>query len=54
MTYNRWELDKELSSLKEQGFNEEQAYCIIACIERGEYEQDITGIVKRNTTNYNC
>lgn len=35
---NRWELDKELSLLIEQGFSEEEAYYIIACEERGEYE----------------
>ena len=39
---NRWELDKELDRLKQQGFSEEQAYCIIACMEwENENEQEL-------------
>ena len=42
---NRWELDKELDRLKQQGFSEEQAYCVIACIEREN--EDEQGIITR-------
>lgn len=46
---NRWELDKELDRLKQQGFSEEQAYCVIACMEReNEDEQTITRNEKTN------
>lgn len=49
---NRWELDKELDYLKQQGFSEEQAYCVIACMEREneEYEQGIIESNKKNDT----
>lgn len=46
---NRWELDIELDRLKQQGFSEEQAYCIIACMEReNEDEQGIITDFKKN------
>ena len=39
---NRWELDKELDRLKQQGFSEEEIYCILACMEmENEYEQNL-------------
>lgn len=37
---NRWELDIELDRLKQQGFSEEQIYCILACMEKENEEYD--------------
>ena len=46
---NRWELDIELDRLKQQGFSEEEAYCIIACMEmENEDEQGIITDFKKN------
>lgn len=52
MIMTRWELDKEIDNLIQQGFSEEQAYCVIACMERGEwdYDENIKASIKRNTT----
>lgn len=47
---NRWQLDLELSLLKEQGFSDDEAYCIIAGIERNEEdERNIERVVRQNT-----
>ena len=45
---NRWELDKELDRLKQQGFSEEQIYCILACMEKEneEYYYDTKTITR--------
>ena len=45
---NRWELDKELDRLKQQGFSEEQIYCILACMEKEneEYDYDTRKIIR--------
>ena len=52
MKMNRWELDKELDRLKQQGFSEEQAYCVIACMEM-ENENDIRTTIKCHTKKHN-
>ena len=45
---NRWELDKELDRLKQQGFSEEEIYCILACMEKEneEYDYDTRTIIR--------
>ena len=48
MKMNRWELDIELDRLKQQGFSEEEIYCILACMEKEneEYDNDIRTIIR--------
>lgn len=48
---NRWELDIELDRLKQQGFSEEQAYCVIACMEM-ENEDEQRGFSRNKKTNF--